>query len=281
MLATDLTVRAKILDYVSNTQVSYLDYTIRDGERPEQLAYRVYGKPTLHWTILLFNEILNPYFDWPSSSVELEKSVSQKYPGRAYFIDLEEASSTQSDFWIQPTSEGSVTTINGYDVTILAWEPNLYKVVVDENSPSVSTIPESLDFFGISQNILYHQRSDGKSFTARVYRIVDDNRYAVHHFEKLDSEEIVDHHFVESIEQVRRDLGINPVYVNADKNKSSNLERYIRGNDLRPMPDGSFVTPIINIDYEIRENDKKRVIKMLRPEFTEFVATELRKIFIG
>jgi hypothetical protein len=67
--AKNITVRAKFLDYVKTSQVSYRDYTIKDGDRPDTLSYRLYGRSDLHWVILIFNEILNPFFDWPLTSV--------------------------------------------------------------------------------------------------------------------------------------------------------------------------------------------------------------------
>ena len=40
-------------------------YDVQDGDTPSILAYQVYGDANKHWVILLFNNIINPYYDWP------------------------------------------------------------------------------------------------------------------------------------------------------------------------------------------------------------------------
>lgn len=52
---------------------------IRDGESPEELAFRYYGSQNLHWLILLTNNIIDPRFNWPLSSDDLYKLVVSKY----------------------------------------------------------------------------------------------------------------------------------------------------------------------------------------------------------
>ena len=60
-------------------------YTILDGEQPEDVAYKLYGDPELHWTVLLVNNIVDPYNDWYLTTEVLEEFVKQKYG--ADFLD--------------------------------------------------------------------------------------------------------------------------------------------------------------------------------------------------
>jgi hypothetical protein len=57
----------------------YEPYTIIDGETPQSVAAAKYGSSFYHWVILLFNEIHNPYFDWPLDIVNLEKLCADTY----------------------------------------------------------------------------------------------------------------------------------------------------------------------------------------------------------
>lgn len=61
-----------------------LDYHIKDKERPEVVAYNFYKDPSLHWTILYINNIVNPYTEWPLDSVAFERFVRAKYPIVSY-----------------------------------------------------------------------------------------------------------------------------------------------------------------------------------------------------
>lgn len=75
-IVKDVTVRTKVAAFIKNSAFLYENYIVKDGERPEHVAARVYGKPTLHWIILLANEIIDPYTDWPMSDSDLFSYVS-------------------------------------------------------------------------------------------------------------------------------------------------------------------------------------------------------------
>ncbi len=75
-IVKDVTVRTKLAAFVKNSAFLYEHYIVKDGERPEHIAARVYGKPTLHWIILIVNEIIDPYTDWPMSDMDLFNYIS-------------------------------------------------------------------------------------------------------------------------------------------------------------------------------------------------------------
>lgn len=84
ILATDITRRFSVANFVRNARVNFDEYQIRDGERPDQVAYDYYGDQTLDWLILLTNEILDPYYEWPLSTNNFESMIIQKYGTLSY-----------------------------------------------------------------------------------------------------------------------------------------------------------------------------------------------------
>lgn len=78
-VVTNITVRAVINDEVKNNYSLYDEYDIKDGETPEILADKFYRNSTLHWIILHVNEILDPRYDWPLTTKQLNTYVSSKY----------------------------------------------------------------------------------------------------------------------------------------------------------------------------------------------------------
>lgn len=58
---------------------AYYYYTIRDSDRPETLAERIYGDAEAHWLILYANNIYDPYYDWPMEAKSFEKYIIKKY----------------------------------------------------------------------------------------------------------------------------------------------------------------------------------------------------------
>ena len=76
---TDVTRRFVIRDFYKKNLFSFFKYDIIEGQRPDSVAYDLYGDTTLDWLILLPNEILDPYFQWPLSQNQLNDMIRKKY----------------------------------------------------------------------------------------------------------------------------------------------------------------------------------------------------------
>ena len=78
-LVTSIFIRVTLSEEIRNNLSVFDEYDIRDGETPEIVADIFYGNPQLHWVILHANEILDPRFDWPLSTVNFRKYIQSKY----------------------------------------------------------------------------------------------------------------------------------------------------------------------------------------------------------
>lgn len=63
---------------------AYYYYTIRDSDKPETLAERIYGDAEAHWIILYANNIYDPYYDWPMDDRTFQKYIVKKYGSLAW-----------------------------------------------------------------------------------------------------------------------------------------------------------------------------------------------------
>ena len=71
--------RAEILTEFK-AQISLFDEeNVQDGERPEDIATRLYRNPVYNWTIFVINDITDYYAQWPRSVTQLQDFISQKY----------------------------------------------------------------------------------------------------------------------------------------------------------------------------------------------------------
>ena len=61
-----------------NSSIFY-PYTIQDGDTPEMIASKYYGSPEKHWIVLMFNDIIDPQYDWPLDQRTLIKYINDKY----------------------------------------------------------------------------------------------------------------------------------------------------------------------------------------------------------
>jgi len=75
----DITRRSKFLDERLSDPFTYLPYTIREGERPEDLSNSYYGSVGDTWLILLANKITDPYTQWPLSETDFHSFFIEKY----------------------------------------------------------------------------------------------------------------------------------------------------------------------------------------------------------
>jgi hypothetical protein len=82
-LVRDISVRLDILENVKTDPYAFLPYTIKDGERAEEVAYLYYGNAKYVWVVYLSNNIIDPYFDWPLDNHEFEQTLAKTYAARA------------------------------------------------------------------------------------------------------------------------------------------------------------------------------------------------------
>ena len=82
-LVSDISVRLDILENVKSDPYAFLPYTIKDGERAEEVAYLYYGDPRFVWVVYLSNNIIDPYFEWPLDNHSFEQTLAKTYAARA------------------------------------------------------------------------------------------------------------------------------------------------------------------------------------------------------
>lgn len=57
----------------------YYDYTVQEGDRPDTIADKYYGSSKLSWIVLHYNDITNPYYDWPLFGREFTQYIIDSY----------------------------------------------------------------------------------------------------------------------------------------------------------------------------------------------------------
>lgn len=110
---TDILRRVKADDYKIANSLSYDQYDILDGDTPEIVADKVYGRSDLHWTILIANEIIDPRYDWPLSTTALRNYVIDKY-GEANIYGIHHYVNSDGDV-VHSSYAGIKTSVSNYD----------------------------------------------------------------------------------------------------------------------------------------------------------------------
>jgi hypothetical protein len=75
----DLSRRNRVLPPSITNPYLFLPYTITDEDRPEDIAYYYYGSTDYTWLVLLANNMIDPYHDWPLKDEDFHKYIIKKY----------------------------------------------------------------------------------------------------------------------------------------------------------------------------------------------------------
>ena len=79
LLVKNIWRRAQILVEYKSQVTLFTEENVRDGERPEDVATRLYSNPFYNWTILVINDITDVYSQWPKSVSQLQDFINDKY----------------------------------------------------------------------------------------------------------------------------------------------------------------------------------------------------------
>jgi hypothetical protein len=78
---TNLVTSLSFEDITGDSNIPYLDYRIRDRERPDHIAYRFYGDDRFTWLVMKPNRLT--LYDWPLNDTELHAHIISKYGSEA------------------------------------------------------------------------------------------------------------------------------------------------------------------------------------------------------
>ena len=116
---TDIISRVKLVDSVKENILNFDYYNVKDGETPEMIAHKYYDDPELHWTILVVNDVIDYYTQWPMSVQKFEEFIKDKYtnPQGIHHYEISQTSGNTElviDVGMNTTDYPSATAISNY-----------------------------------------------------------------------------------------------------------------------------------------------------------------------
>ena len=131
--------RVKQRNAVASGQFIFDTYDVRNGEKPEDIAFKWFGDAQLHWVILMTNNITDRYYQWPMNDAQFEEFIADKY------------SNPDAVHHYEVTKDSGRTTGQG---------PNDYSYLVEVNSDTVNATSIS--------NRQYEEREQDKKRSIRL-----------------------------------------------------------------------------------------------------------------
>jgi len=71
--------RVKLRSGIRSGSFLFDNYDVTDGERPEDIAFKLYGDPELHWVILMTNNVTDRFYQWPLTQPQFQEHLTDKY----------------------------------------------------------------------------------------------------------------------------------------------------------------------------------------------------------
>lgn len=150
LTTTNLLARAYLLQQLQNNLYLYYDYSIKDHDKPETIAYKFYNDQYRYWMIFYANGIMDPLSEWPLDHYNFYLYLSDKYKDEANTANMDPVTYTRATIHHY---EQSITTYNDVDmvkskVTIQIDKPTYDSIVPNTISnmlPDNSTVYKEID----------------------------------------------------------------------------------------------------------------------------------------
>ena len=234
---------------------AFIEYSVKDGERPEHIADKLYGDPSFHWIVLLTNDVIDAHNGWYKSSQVVEEQIQKKYSGYSLYF------TTPSDgfFHSSQIAAGASLGQGANTHPIQGYSPEMCKIAVQYSGFE----PGSATIRGVCGSII----------PITVHR-VEPSYISLHHFSVEGASGNSIGSFLDPLSQ-RLDnpdqLG-NPVGVT-----SQFYDTYI-GRYMGISGDKNDMYVVNNKDYEMMVNESRRTIKLLHPRFRDRAIQELETL---
>lgn len=190
-IMTNLSVYAEVIDEIRLSSSFYQDYYVKNGERPDHIAYSMYKNPQLYWVFYLMNPKLREQ-GWPMSQEEITNKVKRDHPNQTFLFNT----NTPSKLYVGQEIRGYTS---GTNATVLHINLDLGQVTV---------------------------KSDGSFATDQLIQLVENN--STYSFISIGDEYLAAHHYTLNGEIV--DINPYLPVPN-DRVKVTNLDFYISEND--------------------------------------------------
>jgi hypothetical protein len=151
---TNIIARFGFESTLKNNSAAFYKYNIQESDTPEIIASKYYDNPERHWIVLLFNDIMDPQFDWPLQYQPFIDYVNTKYSANNY-------------------ADTANTGVTG-----LAWSMNVnnvqayYKIVTRTNFDDISIV-EKLEvdantYANVGASTTTYTLQDGSTITQKI-----------------------------------------------------------------------------------------------------------------
>lgn len=279
MRVTDISKRFRILETLETDPFAYYPYTVKENEKPEDVANLYYGDVSLTWAVLLANNIIDVDSDWPMNQFDFEYYVANKYLDR-YKQWLYKARPNKFTE-IRSTMEQILRSfiddknVEFSDLNLDSKYENFFNFVKQDTLDFNGTGNLTLDDYNIITNLESYEGAL-RSHILEIYEEEDPIRRVL---EFTQNTKIND-----NILYIEGKLPEEITPVRYNNESFYNIAYYEEGavdesSELYVAPLGANWTKFRMYEYETILNENKRVIRLVNKEYANQLRRDIRKIF--
>jgi hypothetical protein len=262
---TNILFRVGIIKEVMETNVdSYQLYSVRDGDRPETLADRIYGTPEAHWVILYANNIYDPYYDWPMDDRTFQKYIIKKYGS------LQWAKTNYHHYEKVITRENPFAQV----VSTTRFEVNEKKL-----TDGIITIIDAETDYGVGEIVYIGPSNLSNTFSGQVLAWNNANGQIVLANTNGSAKQyqfLIGTSSAANGTVLKVDLPTTPMDAYNTLTDTTDFSTYTVAG--RTVYETISREKVSYYDYEERLNEDKRLIKIIRPRYYNQLVSELENI---
>ncbi len=270
VLATNIIAKVNFLSETINNTSVYYTYSVKDGERPEDIANKMYGSPLKHWIVLMSNNIVDPQYDWVMSMSAFEEFVNKKYSSITFNLD--------------PAGSFASSYVNGekiYQGQNYSDASCIGTVVSSNNTAKTVTINFADQVFANSANVtgatsnVSHKvvgvtyNNDGfqwASNTTNYYQVTEVSYNSFDKIKKTNKYKVSTQDF---------NFSSNTVISRNTNISYTNNYSLVDGTTLTVE---TTIAPVSYYDYELNLNEEKRNVIIIKPEFVPTIENQLKTL---
>ena len=254
---------------------NYDEYFIQDSETPDMVSQKFFQDPNLHWIIILYNTLIDPFYTFPLSRNAFEEFINKKYEGQTLFLSPADREDNLPFFSNDGFYEKGDTIASRYfEEGVEKFNNETQRGLIKKVDYGQSKI-ELFNQIGspfVAGDVIVKRRTILETIRAKVARVID-SRFAPHHFEfeKTNGEKVL----LNPMGTPPDGDGVQLGYGEPNGNSNVDFSETILSGYIYQNMENIEQYVVTNELFERRENDKRR--RILIPK--KFIVQKINKTF--
>ena len=270
--------RGKIRPDIFGNLNFFTKYKIIGNDRPDNIAFKEYGDSNLDWVVLLANNILNVQDEWPLPQNSIDEILLEKYGtydklySEIHHYETIEIKNTKGGIIL----EGGLETPNTWRTNgnyIQAINTKITQISGTESKIATVTMNNGIKDLVVGSEVLIQNVSENAF----------NGRFPITEVLTIGNVVVRFKYVLSSIPEVKQPeiLGTEQVTFTVEGNVGTGNAYYYEYYDNKSyhtIPAANMTQAVTNYQYEIKKEDDKRNIFLLKPDYLNVIFNDMDNI---